>query len=518
MNAPPATASRGAVLRGVGALGVGTIAAALLGVGLQALIGFHFGASLGTDAYFMSLSIVAFLAKAFMLGHFKAIGLPEYLRLKDTDPEQARRLLGSLLRWGGLGLSGICLVIFVLAPYLVDALAPGYDGEQRNLTIRLLRIRTPALFFLATTAVGLIALETRSRFGLSVALEKVVPAFVTVALLAAVGPAYGLEGLGWMGLAGASAGGLMMLYVGLRAGGMSGGDPKTLKRIGRSWAKFGWSNAATSLAEWVYRVAASLLGPGLFSAVVYGRMVQDMLHGALNDAARTVALPQFARAADDRDEALALTASLGIALEALTAVTLPVAVLVACTAPWITAALFGRGAFLNSGMLGPTAVAMALFMVGFVVQGRNQLCFQVAFAAGQSHIVNRVQVIGHLYRAVALVPMVLAWSFAGLVVAQVTMNLVVACSFWFVAPDTWAEGKHRLTGGLFKGTLRVLPVAAVPAVALLVSQSFVRDPMTYSTVGRLGVLVMLGLGWGVLTLLLARATRLPILRFFAPSR
>ena len=235
-----------AVLRGVGTLGAGTAVAAILGVGLQALIGYHFGASLATDAYFMSLSIIAFLAKALMLGHFKAIGLPEYLRLKDTDPEAARALLGSLLRWGGLCTVALCAVVLLAAPVLVSALAPAYTGEQRELTIRLLRIRTPALFFLITTAVGLIALETRHRFGWSITLEKVVPAAVTVGLLALLGPTFGVEGLGWMGLAGAVASGVAMVAIAFRVGSQKAGPTDVLRKIGGAWVRFGWSNAATS--------------------------------------------------------------------------------------------------------------------------------------------------------------------------------------------------------------------------------------------------------------------------------
>lgn len=193
----------------------------------------------------------------------------------------------------------------------------------------------------------------------------------------------------------------------------------------------GWSNAATIGGEWVYRIAASTLGPGLFTAVVFGRMVHDLLHGALNDSASTVALARFSR---DRAARRSPAAALASSLQGISAAALPAAVFVAIMSPWIAALLFGRGQLARDGMLGPVAASMALFMAGVVVQGRNQLAFQAAFATGRSALVNRVQVVGHAFRAVALLPAAWLWSFVGVVAAQVAMNVVVAIAFWRAAP------------------------------------------------------------------------------------
>ena len=59
-----------------------------------------------------------------------------------------------------------------------------------------------------------------------------------------------------------------------------------MRPIGGRWVSLSSSNAASFLGEWAFRVGASLLPVGLFSAVLYGRMVHDLLHSAVNDSAR----------------------------------------------------------------------------------------------------------------------------------------------------------------------------------------------------------------------------------------
>ena len=67
MRAPPGR------LRSVAILGGGTLLAAVFGLLFQALLSYHFGAGAETDAWFMSLSIYAFLAKFLMLTNVKSL-------------------------------------------------------------------------------------------------------------------------------------------------------------------------------------------------------------------------------------------------------------------------------------------------------------------------------------------------------------------------------------------------------------------------------------------------------------
>ena len=505
--------------RGLGALGAGTVVAAVLGLALQSLIGFFFGAGAETDAYFMSLYVVALLTKAFMFGPLKSIALPEYAAL-GVRSHDGRMLLASIRRRAGSAALLAAAVAVVFAPWLVDAFAPGYEGEQRALTVALLRIRAPALAFLALATTALVALEAADRFGRVTVGNRVLPAAATLLLLVLVGDRFGLTGLAWAGVASAAAGSLTLLAFSRgqhlssrpRPQNPSHGPPPTpashrqaARRIWRRWAGMGWSNAAATGGEWVFRIAASTLGPGLFTAVVFGRMVHDLLHGVLNDSASTVALARFSRdRADGRDPAAALAAS----LEGLSAVAVPAAVFGAIMSSWIAALLFGRGELARDGMLGPVAASIALFMVGVVVQGRNQLAFQAAFATGRSALVNRAQATGHLFRALALVPATWLWSFTGLVAVQMAMNVVVAIAFWRAAPAELAPNGRRAAavGGLG----RTAAAVAAPALLLLLADRALPDPFHAGELSRLGVVSTAAAVWCALVPATGALFRVPL--------
>lgn len=494
--------------RGLGALGAGTVVAAVLGLALQSLIGFFFGAGAETDAYFMSLYVVALLTKAFMFGPLKSIALPEYAAL-GVRSDDGRMLLARIRRQAGSAALLAAAAAVVFAPWLVDAFAPGYEGEQRTLTVALLRIRAPALAFLALATTALVALEAANRFGRVTVGNRVLPAAATLLLLVLVGDRFGLTGLAWAGMAGAAAGSLTLLAFS-RGQHLSSRTPtashrQAARRIWRQWAGMGWSNAAATGGEWVYRIAASTLGPGLFTAVVFGRMVHDLLHGVLNDSASTVALARFSRdRAEGRDPAAALAAS----LEGLSAVAVPAAVFGAIMSSWIAALLFGRGELARDGMLGPVAASIALFMVGVVVQGRNQLAFQAAFATGRSALVNRAQATGHLFRALALVPATWLWSFTGLVAVQMAMNVVVAIAFWRAAPAELAPNCRRAAavGGLG----RTAAAVAAPALLLLLADRALPDPFHAGELSRLGVVSTAAAVWCALVPATGALFRVPL--------
>lgn len=533
-------------------LGGGTLLAATCGVLFQSLLAYHFGAGAESDAWFMSLSIYGFLGKFLMLGNVKSLALPVYRRLQDAEPAAAIHLERRLLLWLGVGTGAVSALLVVGAPMLVAALAPGYVGEQRALTITLVRIRTPALAFLAVSTGGLVALEAAHRFGVSVTAQKVAPAVVSLALLALVADRFGMLGVGWAGLAGGVAGGIVALaamrpLLGRSAAPVSADGRERaaseLRDVGRQWLGLSGSNAAAFVGEWTFRVAASLLPVGLFSAVLYGRMVHDLFHAAINDSAQTVSLPRFAAAAaagdaperlDGRappDRARLVAPELREALLLLSSVTVPVAAFMAMTAPWVVALLFGRGRFLADGMLAPAAISVRLFALAFLVQGMNQTLFSAAFASGRSELVNRVQVVGHLARAVILVPAVFAYSYVGLVGAQVAMNVLVLLLLVGFSPAAWGLRFRGESGVQLRGPL--LGIAAGTAMAVLahwIIQPLLGDPLAVGTAMRAGTLVAGAVGWllvyGVVTALLdvppvrwalmrvGRRTALPVLAAF----
>ena len=128
----------------------------------------YFGNSDAADAFKAAFRIPNALQNLFGEGVLSASFIPVYAALlaRDED-EEARRTAGAVAAL--LALSTSILVLFgVLAtPYLIDAIAPGFSGEKRELTIRIVRILFPGagLFVFSAWCLGI--LNSHRRFFLS---------------------------------------------------------------------------------------------------------------------------------------------------------------------------------------------------------------------------------------------------------------------------------------------------------------------------------------------------------------
>ena len=134
-----------------------------------------------------------------------------------------------------------------------------------------------------------------------------------------------------------------------------------------------------------------------------------------------------------------------------------------------------------------------------------QILFAAAFASHRSDLINRAQLVGHLVRAAALVPMVIAFSYVGLVVSQVAMNALVLGLLVAWAPREWG-----LVGGGGGQLARAVTAAAVPAgLYLALVAPRLPDPLSVGTVARIGVMAAIGVAWLILYGVAATALRLP---------
>ncbi|MCG8022974.1 MAG: murein biosynthesis integral membrane protein MurJ [Candidatus Thiodiazotropha endolucinida] len=137
-----------------------------------------FGASAATDAFFVAFKIPNFLRRLFAEGSFSVAFVPiltEYRTKRNKLELQTftDRMAGSL----GLVVLLVSLVGVVAAPILVMIFAPGFWNEsegQYELTVEMLTLTFPYLFFITMTAFAGSILNTYNRFW--------VPAFTPVLL------------------------------------------------------------------------------------------------------------------------------------------------------------------------------------------------------------------------------------------------------------------------------------------------------------------------------------------------
>lgn len=165
------------LLKSTFVVGFMTLLSRVLGLLRDIIFASYFGASGGTDAFFVAFKIPNFMRRLFAEGAFSQAFVPVFSEYKET---RSREALVDLLNHVAGSLGGILLLISSLgalaAPLLVMVFAPGFwgDDERYQLTSEMLRITFPYIFFIALTSFAGGILNSYSKFA--------VPAFTPVLL------------------------------------------------------------------------------------------------------------------------------------------------------------------------------------------------------------------------------------------------------------------------------------------------------------------------------------------------
>src|SRR5260370_8155765 len=124
----------------------------------------YFGNSDAADAFKAAFRIPNALANLFGEGVCAAAFIAVYAGLVARDEEEeARRTAGAVAGLLALSTSILVLIGVLATPYLIDAIAPGFSGEKRLLTIRLVRILFPGAGLLVLSAWCLGILNSHRR-------------------------------------------------------------------------------------------------------------------------------------------------------------------------------------------------------------------------------------------------------------------------------------------------------------------------------------------------------------------
>jgi putative peptidoglycan lipid II flippase len=154
-----------------------TLLSRILGFVRDALIARVFGAGLVTDAFFVAFKIPNFLRRLFAEGAFSQAFVPILAEYKNRRGDaELHDLIDCVSGMLALVLVVVVAIGIMAAPFIVYISAPGFAGDAHkfDLTVDLLRITFPYIFFISLVALAGGILNTFSRFA--------VPAFTPVLL------------------------------------------------------------------------------------------------------------------------------------------------------------------------------------------------------------------------------------------------------------------------------------------------------------------------------------------------
>jgi len=148
----------------------GILSSRIAGLVRDRVFAHFFGLSAFADAFRVALRIPNFLQNLFGEGVLSASFIPVYANLlARKEEEEARRTAGAIGALLALSTAIIVLIGVLATPYLIDAIAPGFHGEKRELSIRLVRILFPGVGMLVLSAWCLGILNSHRHFFLSYA-------------------------------------------------------------------------------------------------------------------------------------------------------------------------------------------------------------------------------------------------------------------------------------------------------------------------------------------------------------
>jgi len=382
-----------------------TMISRLFGFLRDLVLAYYLGASatFAADAYNMALSFPNLFRRILGEGAFASAFVPAYSKALATEGEEVADVLAAdamaVLAAGALG---VTLIAELTMPWIIYAIAPGFQGEKHDLAVRLTQIMMPYLPCMAIYAHLSGVLNGRNRFILSAA----APIVLNLWTLLAVWPAkttleaayYASFGVVVAGISQAA-----LLWWGVRRSGAN--------------VNFRWPRLTPDIRKLILlavpgSIAASATQVNIFVSSMMVSQVNgartwltycDRLYmlpqGLVGVAVGVALLPQLSRAvhAGDRD------ASQGAIDEAIVfsmALTLPAAAALLAMPFFLIDALYTRGAFTTFDSQS-TADALRQYAWGVPAFVLAQLFSRVFFASQDTKTPMRYALISVAVNVVA---------------------------------------------------------------------------------------------------------------------
>src|SRR5882762_114851 len=169
MTAAPGNARPPRTTRSAFFVAVGILCSRLAGLIRLRVFAYYFGLqSEAADAFNAAFRIPNFLQNLFGEGALSASFIPVYAALVARGKRRdADRVAGAVATLLALAVAILVLVGVLATPVLIAAIAPGFTGEKRDLTIQIVRILFPGAGMLVLSAWCLGVLNSHHRFLLS---------------------------------------------------------------------------------------------------------------------------------------------------------------------------------------------------------------------------------------------------------------------------------------------------------------------------------------------------------------
>jgi putative peptidoglycan lipid II flippase len=347
-------------------LTLAALASRLLGWIRLLVIGSQFGASADLDAYFAAFRIPDAIFQLVVAGALSAALIPVFSSYRAREDErEAWRLASSVINLVLIALAVFSLVMAILAPWVVPIIAPGFDAQTTELTVRLTRLMLLSPVFIGMGAVVSGLLNSYGRFGV----PAVAPLVYNLAIIVAavvLAPILGVEGLA----IGVVAGSILHLAIQLpQLRGVARHYDLTIGLGHPGVRKVAWlmgprlfGLAAGQVNFVASTILASNLGLGAATAYNYAFQLSQIPVGVLGVSVAVALFPTFSRHAA-LGRIAEIRRQLSTSMRILIFLAAPLTAIMIVLARPIAAVFFQYGLF-SDAAAERTAGALVFFSIG----------------------------------------------------------------------------------------------------------------------------------------------------------
>jgi len=332
----------------------GILLSRIAGLVRERVFAHYLGNSDAAGAFKAALRIPNFLQNLFGEGVLSASFIPVYVRLlTEKEDELAGRVAGVVASMLAFAVAVLVTLGVVATPWIIGLVAPGFQGDVRELTVRVVRILFPGVGLLVMSAWCLGILNSHHKFFVS----YVAPVLWNLAMIATL-VAFGSR-LGQFPLAVALAWGTVVgsaLQLGVQLPFVFRYAPRirfafeaSLAPVREVFGNLGpvvLTRGVVQLSAYIDGMIASFLGAGAVSSLGYAQTIYLLPIGLFGMSVAAAELPQMSRATGTSEEVFAsLRGRLERGLRQIAFFVIPSVVAFVALGRFLVGALYQTGRF-----------------------------------------------------------------------------------------------------------------------------------------------------------------------------
>jgi putative peptidoglycan lipid II flippase len=440
-----------------------TLLSRMTGFARDALLAWTLGAGLLSDAFFVAFLFPNYFRAIFGEGTINPAFLPRYAALHAKgEHEAAARFANAVFAWQMAAQVVLLVLATLFMPLIIRVLAPGWSGEQFDLTVSLARVTFPYLI-MTLVAVQLSAmLNAIDRFWAGAFWSNL----QNLAMIATLLLYRWFPNAGYAAAWGVFAGGVAQLIFIIWAGAREGlwlkiTWPRWTPEMREFFVAFGavtFGAASVVIAPFIDTILASLLPTGSRTALYYADRIFQLPLGVLGIALGTVLLPEMSARLAKGDVAGSDAAQNRSAAMSLL-LTLPFMVTFLLIPGTIIRAIFLHGAF-NPQAAQLASLALMAYGAGLPAMAMLRIVQATFYARHDTLTPARSTVIALVSNI--LLKVIFVWGFS---LGVAGLALGTALGAWINVALLTFTGRSRALIAIETQFLRAFPVSLLAAIA-----------------------------------------------------